>query len=75
MDLEQLSERLQIAIAQLQEAGVKYVDRCNLYLTPVDGEGDEVHIWSNKKKPIKEIEIKSEIEERPDKITIIQRDC
>lgn len=74
MDLEQFSERMQIAIAQLQEAGVKYVDRCNLYLTPVDGEGDEIHVWGKKKMPIKEIEIKSEMEERPDKLTIIKKD-
>lgn len=74
MDLEQLSERLQIVIAQLQEAGVKHVDRCNLYLTPVDGEGAEVHVWGNKKKPIKEIAIKTETDERLDKLTIIQKD-
>lgn len=74
MNLEQFSERIQIAIAQLEEMGVKEVNRCNLYLTPVDHKGDEIHVWGNNKKPIKEIEIKPEIKENPDKMTIIEKD-
>ena len=74
MNLEQFSERIQIAIAQLQEMGVKEVNRCNLYLTPVDQEGDEVHVWGNNKKPIKEIEIKPETSENPDKLNVIKKD-
>lgn len=74
MNLEQFSERFQIAIAQLQEMGVKQVDRCNVYLTPVDQDGEEVHAWGNKKKPIKEIEIKPEISQNPDKLSIIKKD-
>lgn len=72
MNLEQFSERIQIAIAQLQEMGVSQVDRCNLYLTPVDQDGEEVHALGNKKKPIKELVIKPETEENPDKMTIIE---
>jgi hypothetical protein len=76
MNLEQFSERVQIAIAQLQEMGIKQVDRCNVYLTPVDEEGKEVYAWGNKKNPIKEIEIKPEIAiaKNLDKITIIKKD-
>ena len=58
MALEQLSHQLQLAIAKLRDSGVKYVKGCNFYLTPVDGEGEEVNVWTGKKKPTKEIVIK-----------------
>ena len=58
MDLEQLSHQLQLAIAKLQDANVRYVKGCNFYLTPVDVEGEEVNVWTGKKKPAKEIIIK-----------------
>lgn len=72
--MEQFSERVQIAIAQLEEMGVGQIERCNLYFTPVDQKGDEIHLWSNNKKPIKEIEIKPEVSENPDKMTILKKD-
>lgn len=61
MDLEDLSHALQMAIAQLQDKGVKFVTGCNLYFTPVDEEESEVTILDNKKKPIKEMVVKLEV--------------
>jgi hypothetical protein len=60
MDLEDLSHALQMAVAQLQDKGVKCVTGCNFYFTPTDEEGNEVVILDNKKKPIKEMVVKLE---------------
>ncbi|CAI2717517.1 protein of unknown function [Nitrospina watsonii] len=74
MNLEQFSERFQIAVAQLEELGVRKIARCNIYLTPVDQKGEEIHLWGGHTKPIKEIEIKPELAENPAKLTVIKKD-
>ena len=60
MDLEDLSQALQMTVAQLQDKGVKYVTGCNFYFTPTDEEENEVTIWDNKKKTIEELVVKLE---------------
>jgi hypothetical protein len=74
MNLEQFSRRFEIALYQLEKMGVNQVGRCNLYLTPVDQNGEEIHIYGDRKKPIKEIEIKPQLEEDPTKLTILKKD-
>jgi hypothetical protein len=61
MDLEQFSHQIQLAIAKLQDSGVKYVKGANLYLTPVDQYEDEVSIRNERNKIVQEIEIKHEL--------------
>ncbi len=55
LSLEQFSQALQVAIAQLQDAGIEYVEASNLYYKPVDEEGKEVTIWDNKLKKGKKV--------------------
>lgn len=67
LTLEQLSEALQIAIAQLQDAGIEYVEGINLYYTPVDIDGREVTIWDDKLKKGRKVarkEFEIELEEK-----------
>ena len=55
LSLEQFSQALQIALAQLQDAGVDYVENANLYYKPVDEEGRELTLWDDKLKKGKKV--------------------
>ncbi len=69
LTLEQLSEALQMAIAQMQDAGIEYVQGINLYYTPVDIDEREVTIWDDKLKKGRKVareKFEVEIEEKID---------
>jgi len=56
-DLEQTCFLLQRIIARLQDADVDSVERCALYLTPLNRAGERVTLKDEKGRPLETIEI------------------
>jgi hypothetical protein len=63
-DLEDLSMLLQRALARLEDTGVVAVDRCALYLTPLNRTGDQVAIRDEKGRIVESIELSQPVSAR-----------
>lgn len=58
MTLAELRQSLFQAVNELGEVGISSVKGCNLYLTPLDKEGDEIKPVKNRRE-LKELVVKS----------------
>lgn len=55
MDLEELSQALQLGIARIDELNIKHVPGCNFYFTPINFSGKEIGVVDDENKRVDEI--------------------
>lgn len=68
--MEQLSERMQIALAQLEEMNADQINGCTFYINLIDQKGKKLYPRDKNNKPVETITIQNELKENPSKLEI-----